>query len=425
MDSDILPQLLLILLLTLINAFFASAELAIVSVNRNKIKLMAENGNKKAKLIEQLNQESTKFLSTIQVGITLAGFFSSASAATGIADDFGAVLRQIHIPYANQIALILITILLSYITLVFGELFPKRLALLNPEKVALFCVKPILAMQVVATPFIALLTKSVHVLMKLTRTDKKQKDSGITTQEFISMVDEAKVDGAIDENESNFIRMVLDFSRLTAQDILTPRVDVAAVEEHTPYQTVQDIFQKTEFSRLPVYQGSIDHIIGFIHQKDFYTLSPSDSIQTIMKPVLYTPGSTRAATLLQRMQTQQIHCCVVTDEYGGTLGIVTMEDILEELVGEIWDEHDESIHEIQKLSDGAYRLSGKADAKDLFDLFSLSGSPTGTISGLILEHLDRIPAQGESFHYQDIILEITKVSDHRILEVKAYKQNNE
>lgn len=422
MDSDIWPQLLLILILTLLNAFFASAELAIVSVNRNKIKLLAEGGNKKAILVDQLNQESTKFLSTIQVGITLAGFFSSAAAATGLSDDFGAFLSRIHIPYANQISLVLITIILSYFTLVFGELFPKQLALLNPEKVALFCVRPILAVQTVATPFVLLLTKSVHLLMKLTRIDRKKEESGITTQEFISMVNEAKVDGAIDENESGLIRLVLDFNDLTAEDILTPRVDVAAIEEDTPHQNIRALFQKTGFSRLPVYQQSIDHIVGFLHEKDFYSLTPERSIQDIMKPVLFTPGGTRAFILLKRMQNQQIHFSVVTDEYGGTLGIVTLEDILEELVGEIWDEHDQSTTEIQALSEGHYRLIGDTDIGDLFDLFGLSDPPQGTVSGFIMDQLDRIAKEGDAFLYHQIRFTVTKVKGQRILEVEAQKE---
>lgn len=336
METDIPTQLLLILVLTLINAFFASAEMAMVSINKNKIRLLAQQGNHKAILIEQLLREPTNFLSTIQVCITLAGFFSSASAATGIADDVAILL--VNIPYAKEISLIVVTLILSYFTLVFGELVPKKIALSHAEGIALFSVKPIMFISKISKPFVLLLSFSVDTILKIF--GFKAKDEAITEEEIISIVSQAESEGSIDSDDKTLIHAVFTFNDLCARDIVIPRVKVVGIPLQATRLQISEVFKQSEYSRLPVYRENLDNIVGILHEKAFnHDLIDSDLCDLIQKPI-YVQENTKIANLLKQMQESKMHISIVQDMHGGTVGIITLEDILEHLIGDIFDETD-------------------------------------------------------------------------------------
>jgi putative hemolysin len=433
--ANVISQLILIVVLTLINAFFSSAEIAVASVNKTRIKLLAEDGNKRAKLVETLLEEPTKFLSTIQVGITLAGFFSSATAATGLSGDFGLFLSKYNVPYAEKISLVLITIALSYFVLVFGELFPKRIALRKAEKIAMSSVKPILFISKISAPFIWILSGSTNLLSRLFRLSKSEEDI-ISREEIRSMVEAGQEHGSINESEKAMINSIFEFDDKLAVEVMTPRTNVYVIDINKPLTDYLDQLIEERYSRIPVYDGNSDNIIGILYMKDFMAEARRKGfehvdIRTIIHTPYFVPERKNIDELFKELQGKKKHIAILVDEYGGFSGIVTIEDLIEEVMGDIDDEYDEDDPILQKIDALNYYAKGILPINDLEDLFNVSLEEVyedyDTLGGFLTGLLGHIPQEGEEkvIEYDHLIFEIKEVKDKRIEKVKITVKQSE
>lgn len=437
MDSEPGPtnvtfQIILIGILTLMNAFFASAEMAIVSINKNKVKHLAEEGNKKAKLLLRLMDEPTKFLSTIQVGITLAGFFSSASAATGLSVTFSEVLKNIGIPYSQQIALILVTFILSYITLVFGELFPKRVALQNAEKIAMFSIKPILFVSKITLPFVKLLSLSTNMLIRLVGVNVEGLDEKISKEEIKSMVEVGQENGVINQTEKEMINSIFEFDDKLAYEVMTPRTNVYLINIDTPLTEYMDELIEERYSRVPVYEGDTDNIIGILYMKDFFIEARKHGfdnvdIRDILQQPYFIPETKNIDELFKELQYSKKHMAILIDEYGGFSGIVSIEDLIEEIMGEIEDEYDEKTLPIKRIDSNTFMVDGLLSIDDFNEKFHTKIESTNydTIGGFIIDKLGRIPSNADyecSVEYYNLVLKIEEIKEKRINKIKVYIQ---
>lgn len=434
MDNKIIFQFILIGILTLINAFFASAEMAIVSLDKNKIKIMAEKNNKKAQLIMKLLEEPSKFLATIQVGITLAGFFSSASAATGISDDFAKLLERYNVPYSNQIAIVVITIILSYLMLVFGELFPKRLALQKKEAIAMATVKPINYIAKIMKPFVKLLSGSINILIRIFGLENGELKSKVSEEEIRLLIEVGKKDGAINQTEKEMINSIFEFNDKLAREAMVPRTDVFLINIQTPFGDILDKFLEEKHSRVPVYDGDKDNIIGIILLKDYLVEARkygfnNINIKKILHPPYFVPETKPIDRLFTTMQRLKKHMAILVDEYGGFSGIVTIEDLMEEVFGEIDDEFDvDNYPDIEQIDTDTYMVNGLVTVNDFNHFFKLNldNRNTDTVSGFLIEILGDIPLTDEkiSVEYENLIFEIEQVKDRRIEKVKIIRNNS-
>ncbi|OPJ58398.1 hemolysin family protein [Clostridium oryzae] len=435
-DANITGQLILIAVLTLLNAFFAAAEMAIVSLNKNKIKHMAEEGNKKAKALEKLIAEPTKFLSTIQVGITLAGFFSSAAAATGISGNLAKYLKGLSIPYSSKIALVLVTVVLSYISLVFGELYPKRVALQKSEAIAMFAVRPILYVSKIAVPFIKLLSASTNMLVRATGLDKEDLEEKVSKEEIKSLVEVGQEHGVINETEKEMINSIFEFDDKLAEEVMTPRPDVYMINIDTPVEKYVDELLEEKYSRIPVYEGDIDNIIGVLYMKDFIVKARKDGFENIcIKEILhkpyFVPEKKNIDSLFKDLQRSKKHMAILIDEYGGFSGIVTIEDLIEEVVGNINDEYDDDEPEIKKIGDNTFIVDGLISVDELNDKLHLNIDTNTenyeTVSGFLINIIGRIPTSAEEkvIEHDDVIFKIEEVKEKRIEKVKVCIQEKQ
>lgn len=401
MDPDpdglqIALQLLLLVALTLVNAFFASAEMAVVSVNKSKIQALAAKGDASAKRVQSLFDDSTAFLSTIQVAITFAGFFSSASAATGISQVLSGVLSDWGVPvsWSQPIAVIAVTLILSYITLVFGELVPKRIALQKAEEASMRSVRPILIVSKVLRPFIWLLSVSTNGVLRLLGMNLNAPEEAITEEEIRAQLVAAR----FDDHSRRIIDSVFIFDDKTARDVMVPRRKVTALDVNRPFLESAERILQSGFSRIPVYEDEIDRIVGVLFVKDLARViikGDVPDVKVLMREPYFVPDSKPANVLLQEMQKERVHLAVLIDEYGGFSGIVTIEDLTEEIVGEIRDENDHAVEDFELQSDGSILVSG---SMALFELCEKLGvdepdSSCDTLSGYFLEQLGYIPAE--------------------------------
>ena len=428
-NVSILAQVILIGVLTLMNAFFASAEMAIVSINKNKIRLLSENGNKKAKLIEKLIEEPTKFLSTIQVGITFAGFFASASAATGISEQLGNYLCEVGIPYGNNVAFIGITILLSYITLVFGELFPKRIALQKSETIAMFSVKPIIIISKIASPFIKILSLSTSLLLKITGMDSENLEEKVSKEEIKSLVEVGQEHGVINETEKEMINSIFEFDDKLAKEVMTPRTEVYLINIDLSIDEYLDELLAMKYSRIPVYEGDIDNIIGILYIKDYiveakkYGFNNVD-VRSILQKPYFVPESKNIDELFKELQGTKKHIAILIDEYGGFAGIATIEDLIEEVMGNIEDEYDDEEPEISKLDSNKFLIDGLVLIDEINEKLhlNLASDNCDTISGFLIDIMGTIPNEGEdkTIEYENCIFKIQEVKEKRINKVELY-----
>lgn len=435
-SANILPQIILMVVLTLINAFFASAEMAVVSANKNKIKRLANEGNKKAKAVEKLCSDETKFLSTIQVGITLAGFFSSATAALTLSGNLAIILEKIHIPYSSQIATVLITIVLSYITLIFGELFPKRIALRNPEVIAMRFSKILLIVKAIFSPFVKVLSANTNLLVKITGVEKGIQENKVSDSDIIDVVNEGIEDGTIEKEKSKMIESTLKFYHLIAKDLMTPRVDVFMIDIDDELSTNLEKILLEKYTRIPVYQSNRDNIIGIINTKDLLNYccnknSNKIDLKEIIRKAYFVHEYIDASDLFKNMKEDKEQMALLLDEFGGFSGIVTMEDLVEEIVGNILDEYDEEEDLIINLGNNKYIINGKLPIHELnqeLDLkFSEDNNEYDTLAGLIVSKLDRIPKKEENVEFiiDNVHLKVLEVNKTRIKKVMIEKTINE
>jgi putative hemolysin len=423
--GNVLLELLLIFVLILINAFFAASEMAIISSNKTKLSILAEDGNEKAKLILKILNEPSRFLSTIQIGITLAGFFASASAATSISDNFSGILKQINIPGSEHISVIVITILISYITLVFGELFPKRVALQKSEELSMLVIKPIIFISKLTKPFVKLLTISTNVLVKVFGLSLHNLEEKISEEEIRSMIEVGEENGVINEIEKNMIDGIFEFDDTLAKEIMTPRTSVFALDITTPVEEMIDQVLEEQYSRIPVYENDIDNVIGVLYMKDLFVhIRNNDSIDisTILRPAYFVPETKNIDALFKELQVTNNHMAILIDEYGGFSGIATIEDLIEEVMGNIFDEYDEEDDGIKKIDSNTYIVDGLTSIDDINELLDidLPSDDFDTIGGFVITLLGSIPKEDENnvIEYENITFKIEKLTEKRIEKLK-------
>lgn len=400
-------SLVIIIGCIIMSAYFSATETAFSSLNRIRIKNMAEKGNKRAGLVLKLSENYDGLLSTILIGNNIVNI-ASASLATVIfvkllGDEAGASIS---------------TVVTTIVVLIFGEVSPKSIAKESPEQFAMFSAPFLNAFMVLLTPVNYLFKQWKKLLSLLIRTSG---DSGITEEELLAIVEEAKQDGGIDEQEGSLIKSAIEFTELEAMDIATPRVDVTGIPVDADREEIAAVFGETGYSRLPVYKDKIDDIIGIIYQKDFYkqVYRGVCGVEAIVRPALYVAKSKKINVLLKELQKNKMHIAVVIDEFGGTMGIVTLEDILEELVGEIWDEHDVVVQEIEKISDQEYLVLGNTSVEKLFEELSAEEEfESFTVSGWVMELAERIPEEGDVLYYENMTITVMKMKDRRVEQVR-------
>ena len=408
MEDGSIPLLLAMVILVILSGFFSASETAYSSLNKIRLKSRADSGDQKAAQILALSERYDSLLSTILIGNNIVNI-ALASIGTVF---FTGLLGGASGPTVST-AVITVTVL------IFGEITPKSMAKEMPEKFASFSAPVLHALITVFTPVNFLFSAWKKFL---SRHFHGEENDGITDAELMTMVSEAENDGELTNHESELIRSAIEFDDVEVEEVLTPRVDVVAVADDISMQELADAFDESGYSRLPVYHETIDNIIGVVHEKDYYqaTRRGSASMDELVAPTLYTTGSTQISALLRTLREKHHHMAVVVDEYGGTEGIVTLEDILEELVGEIWDEHDEETEEFRRQSNGNWLVSGSASVDDLWEELSIPEDreiDSITVSGLVQEKTGRLPKVGDHFTIDRYDGVVTKTAHRRVLEV--------
>ena len=425
-------QLIILAVLILVNAYFAMTEISFISLKDAKIAKMAKDGDKRAKRIEKMLASPSKFLATIQIGITFAGFFSSAFAADAFASDLAPVLYNftgiLSLETWNTISLFLITMILSYFSLVFGELVPKRIGMKYAEQIAFGTTQIIRWISIVFAPFVKLLTWSTNIVSKIFGVTESEEET-VTEEEIRMMVDVGGEKGIIENQEKEFINNVFEFNNRIVSEIMIPRTEVFAVDENTTLGELGDLEDfDYRYSRIPVYEDSIDNIKGLIYMKDILRESKNKKtkVKALLRDAYYVPETKVVSDLFKELQKAKLQIAVVLDEYGGTAGIVTMEDILEEIVGDIYDEYDEVEEEYKKIDDTTFMLDGCMTIYEVSKVLDVT-IPEGdydTLSGFILEELGRIPKTKEKAKVEtdEVLFTVEKVEDRRIALIKAVKK---
>ena len=410
MDSSTVAMLAALAALIALSAYFSATETAFTSLNRIRLKTRADDGDKRAARTLALAADYDRLLSTLLIGNNIVN---------NVATTIGAVLfiKLIGSAKGPTVSATVLTVVI----LIFGEVTPKSLAKERPEVWAIAATPLLRVLAVVLTPVNFLFTQWKKLLRVLLR---HQDDDGITEEELMGMVDQAETEGSLDQHESDLIRNAIEFNDMEVSEILTPRVDLEALADTATMEEAAAMYASSGFSRLPIYHDSIDNIIGVLHEKDFYAAycRGAKRLSELKSSVLYTTETARISDLLRQLQQNKVHMAVVVDEYGGTQGIVTMEDIMEELVGEIWDEHDEVIEEFRKQSDGSYLVACSADLDDLYDLFDMKPSEeydASSVSGWVMEEIGRVPDVGDRFRADGLEVCVTRVEHRRVMEIRV------
>ena len=428
-------NILIIVLLILVNAYFAGSEMALVSINDNRVRLLAEGGNKKAVSVKKMLSEPSRFLSTIQIGITLAGFLSSAFASDAFADLLANWFISIGVPISynviKPISVVVITLILSYFTLVFGELVPKRLAMQQAEKFSMKVVGPLQVLAAITSPIVKLLTTSTNFFVKLSGGNLNANEEEITEEEIRMMIDAGEEKGTIDEIEKVFINNVFDFDDKAVADIMVHRTRVVAISIEYSLEDIIQVINSEKYTRIPVYEDTIDNIIGVLHVKDlllYFTNNRDNSpfdIQAFLRKPYFVPESKKLNELFRELQVEKIHMVVVVDEYGGTAGIITVEDLLEEIVGSILDEYDEEEHKYEKLDESTYLFDGSISLDQVAELIGieLPVEEYETLSGYVIGQLGQIPEEDEKpvVELDHLVFKVEEIEDKMLSRIKVCK----
>lgn len=426
-------QIIVLIILIALNAFFACSEIAFISLNDAKIEKEAKGGNKKAKQIHKMIKEPSKFLATIQIGITLAGFLSSAFASEAFASELAPILDRL-IPLGvgvwNSISIVIITIILSYFTLVFGELVPKRIAMKNYERIAYATVGIIRSIAIFTLPFVKLLTFSTNVVSKIFGVSAEDEET-VTEEEIRMMVDVGEEKGTIEEEERELINNVFEFNDKVVSEVMIHRTEIFAVDVKSNVSDILKEIDDFKYSRIPVYEDTIDDIKGILYTKDlikFLKKQKDGKVKNIMREAYFVSENKPIDDLFRDLQRNKKQIAIVVDEYGGTSGIITMEDILEELVGNIFDEYDDVEVDYEKVDDNTYLINGNVSIYDLKKILEVE-IPEGeydTLSGYLIELLGRIPEDNEKpvIETPKVTYKIEEYEDKRIIKVKACKNND-
>ena len=406
---SITQYIFVIAVLVLMSGYFSATETAFSSLNKTRLKTLAEKGNKRAILTIKLSEEYDKLISTILVGNNIVNIAVASIATVMFVNLYGEIGATIS------------TAVITVVVLIFGEVTPKSIAKDIPEKFAMFSAPIIRVLIWILTPINFLFTCWKKLISKIL---KLEDNSKMSQEELIMLVEEVQQEGSIDDEEGELIKNAIEFGDLNAEDILTHRVDIEAVPVTADKSEIAKVFSQTRFSRLPVYEDTVDNIIGVIHLKDFYTpegITKKD-IRKVMTTPLYIQKFEMVDDLLKILQTNKSHMAVVIDEYGGTLGIITMEDVLEELVGDIWDEHDEVVEDFAKIGDNTYKVDCTVNMDDFCDFFDVEIEETESVSagGWAMEQLGKIPENGDSFNYANLTVTVTGTDSHRVTEITVF-----
>ncbi len=407
MEPHLVTYLIIIIVCIIFSAYFSATETAFSTFNRIRMKTLAEKGNKKAATALKLADNYDALISTILIGNNVVNILAASLATlffTGLLvsnPDLGATLS---------------TVVLTLVVLIFGEITPKSMAKNSPERFVLFSTPVIRALMIILTPFTFVFRKWQALLSKLS---KNEDDKGMTEEELISIIEEAEEDGGIDEEESSLIKSAIEFGDLEVGDIFTPRIDITALPASADKAAAAALFCESGYSRIPVYEGDLDNVIGILYYKDFYSLAfnKPTTMNSILKPAIYVTKTQKVNDLMKELQDKQLHMAIVTDEYGSTAGVVTLEDILEEIVGDIWDEHDEILEEIKQIEEKEYEVSGMANLEKLFDELDLpmdEDLDISTANGWAMAILEKIPEEGDSFEYNGLKVDVVKMDGRRI-----------
>lgn len=431
-----IKQILLQIILIALNAFFAATEIAVISLNEKKVRALAEDGNKKAVKMLKIIEEPTQFLSTIQIGITLAGFLGSAFAADNFAEVLSSAISKAfnlsadNTKIINTVAVVLVTLILSYFTLIFGELVPKRIAMKHKEKLANSVCGIISFLAAILKPIIWFLTISTNAVLRLVGIDPHEKEEPVSEEDIVLMLDAGADEGSLDHDDIEYIKNVFKLDKMTAEDVMTPRKSVISISYDASDKEILEIIKEESYSRIPVYEDNPDKIIGILHACD-YLLKRNEKnfdLKSILHTPVFVPETVSLDVLFKDMQTDHNHLAVVVNEYGETSGIVTMEDILEEIVGEIWDERDEEIDEFKKIGDNTYKVLCTASLEDFREYFKLEDEEeldVSTVNGWITEITGIIPEVNYSFDYKNLTVTITKADQFMTHEIKVVVHPNE
>lgn len=425
MESDLGPQLLTIVFLIFVNAFFAMAEMAMVSANKVRIGVEADKGNPRALKLQKILERPSDFLSTIQVGITLAGFLASAQAATGIAQEVTMLFASINIRINQQMAIVLITIVLAYFTLVFGELLPKRIALQNSEKIAMTMVPIIGFVATILKPFVMLLSFSTSLFARLFGIHTDKLEENVSLEEIRSIIEVGKEKGVINETERDMLDGIFEFDNKLAREIMTPRTEVEMIEISEPTHNVIAKVTNGNYSRIPFYLDEVDNVIGILFIKDLFrelvNKGKPGNIEDILRKPYFAPENKYIDDLFKEMQVANAQMAILLDEYGGFSGIVTIEDILEEIVGNIYDEHDVMDEYINKVTDNIYLVDALVSIDDFNDSlgFEIESENADSIGGYVIERLGRVPKKGDTVYYRGHGFKVQQMAGKRIKVLKV------
>lgn len=425
-------KILLLIVLILLNAFFAAVEIAVISVNEGKIKKNAEDGDKKSRKLNKLIANMSGFLATIQVGVTLSGLLASAAAAQSFVEPIVSLfnVQGATRDWVEAATLVVITLVLAFFTLVFGELVPKRIAMQKAEKTALKFSGTILFCSKILAPFVWLLTKTTNGVLRLFGIDPNRNDEEVTEEEIRIMVEEGEEAGVVEESEKQMIDNVFELNDLRICEIMTHRTEIAAISSEDGIDEAIEIATKEGYSRIPVYEETIDDIIGILYVKDLLKFVTKNApknfdIKKILRPVYFVPDTNTASEVLSELQKRHQHIAIVLDEYGGTAGLVTMENLIEAIVGNIQDEYDDEEEEIKKVDDNIFEIDGASDLEEVSETigFDLPEGEYTTVSGMITDKLNRVLEDGETptVEFDGFKCDVLKTEDHRIVSVRITK----
>ncbi len=411
MDEHSIILLIIIVACVIMSAYFSATETAFSMVNKIRLKTMAEDGNKRAKKTLRLAENYDSLLSTILIGNNIVNILAS-SLSTIV---FISLIKD-----NESLATTLSTLVLTIVILIFGEISPKTIAKESPEKFAMFSTPIISAMMVVFTPLNFVFRQWKKLLKHIFKSDE---DAGITEEELISIIEEAEEDGNLEKSETDLIKSAIEFNELEVGDIFTPRIDITAIKSEATYDEILQVFRESGYSRIPVYSDDLDNITGILYYKDFFTKNVlEDGISSILKPVIFVTKNKSVNDLMKELQEKKLHLAVVTDEYGSTAGIVTLEDILEEIVGDIWDEHDDVVVDVREIGENEYIVTGKANTSKVFDELDIDAEPESlTVNGWAMDVLGRIPVAGDTFEADGLSAKVLKMNGKRIENLKIVK----
>jgi putative hemolysin len=433
-NQSLAGQLILQLILILVNAFFAATEIAFISINDNKLKKQADSGDKKAERILAILKKPTGFLSTIQIGITLAGFLGSAFAADNFSERLVELLRNgwgltsVSLSMLKTVSVIVITLILSYFTLVLGELFPKRIAMKKAEGLARAASGIISFLSKVLRPLVWITTVSTNGLLRLVGINPKSEDEAVSEEDIRLLLDVGEESGTIDRDEKELLENVFELGDAVAEDIMVHRTAVTFIYLDDTHDDILRKIEDSRYSRFPVCGEGLDDVVGTLRSVEYLTesLKGKPELSALLQETVFVPAGMKAAILLKELQSKHRHLAVVVDEFGGTLGIITLEDILEELVGEIWDESDEVTEDVINNPDGSYSINGAADIEDFFALFGIkAGTEAATVGGWLVDTLGKIPDTDERFVLDGLEIRIAEADGKKISKILVKRQQND